>query len=205
MKKIKQGQTIFVVEGSHKNNTFLHTVFVAKTYTSKVEESCLESRFKGIEEKEITEEQINQATGIDKLFLTFSPRVRKLHVYEQELVKTFKPHQIIEDIDGNAFDVHDSQFRVYMERKRALKDFYKTSKKSNLRLYETSTKESLFGDTQVVELHPSTPKCTIGVAYPNSLMDSDVLDRICRESRKYGVSIHVPSLNWWTPAFEIKP
>lgn len=195
MKKIKQGQTIFVVEGSHKNNTFLHRVFVAKTYTSKVEESCLETRFKGIEEKEITEEQIKQATGIDKLFLTCSPRVRKLHVYEQELVKTLRPHQIIEDIAGNAFDVNDSQFRVYMERKRALKDFSKTSKKSNLRLYETNIKESLFGDTQVVELHPSTPKCTIGVAYPSSLMDSDVLERIGREGRKYGVQILIPAKN----------
>lgn len=59
--------------------------------------------------------------------------------------------------------------------------------------------------TQVVELRPSTPKCTIGVAYPSSLMDSDLLEKIGREGRKYGVSISVPCLSWWTPTFEVKP
>lgn len=203
MKKIKQGQTIFVVEGSHKNNTFLHEVFIAKAYTRNVEESHLQTRLKGIEEQEITKEQIDNATGIEKLFLTYSPKVRKLHVYEQLMVNVPKPHRIIEDRAGNVFDTNDSAFRVYTERKKALKDFSKTSRKSNLVFYEKNTMESLYGGTELVELSPSAPRCKIGIAYPSSLMDTDALTALGRVGRKYGVRILIPNQKCAT--LEVQP
>lgn len=139
-KSINQGTTLFVVTGSSRKDAQMKLLYVNKKAIEKVEEEHFYSKYIGTKTAEISQEDIDNADGMQKLLMMSGGLNRTIHIQEQGINKIIMPHTVVYDREGNRFDVseNDNRARYFRSRKKANIHFRKLMKRSGLVMVDES-------------------------------------------------------------------